>query len=132
MAPRLTWTDAMDNRLRQERAATGSWGVAAEALGISRWAVIERAKALGIWEPSPFRQKESTIIARMVSRSNSRVMPPPVRLAYTSKPIPRPPCCQWPLNDARPWLFCEGALAESGPYCDEHRAMAREQPRAAE
>ena len=123
----------MDNRLRQERAATGSWDAPAKALGISRWAVIERARDLGIWEPSPTRQKVSSIVAMAIARSVRQPLAPPPRLVvdYT-KPIPRPPCCQWPLNSGRPWLFCEGALSESGPYCDEHRAMAREQPRAAE
>ncbi len=41
------------------------------------------------------------------------------------KPAPRPKSapCQFPLNDGRPWRFCEAATQEGGsPYCGVHHA----------
>lgn len=50
------------------------------------------------------------------------------------KPVPalrfRPPPvigatpCRWPMNDCRPWLFCEAPSNWDRPYCDKHCQIA--------
>jgi GcrA cell cycle regulator len=36
------------------------------------------------------------------------------------RPVPPPRACAWPLNDRRPWRFCDDASAPGQPYCAEH------------
>lgn len=59
------------------------------------------------------------------------------RIPYTQKrerlPIPVgsiPPArsCQWPLNDCRPWRFCDDASVPGRSYCAEHTARAFNAP----
>ena len=87
----------------------------------ARVAERARAKALGV---SP--ERLANRLATALAQSNRKPEAPPVRAAadYT-KPIPLPKTCQWPLNDARPWLFCDAAGTLVGkPYCAVHHALA--------
>jgi hypothetical protein len=41
------WTEGQDTRIRRLRTEGVSWDVIALALGLARWAVIERARIIG-------------------------------------------------------------------------------------
>jgi hypothetical protein len=46
--PRKTvWTEGQDMQIRRLRTEGASWDVIALALGLARWTVIERARAIG-------------------------------------------------------------------------------------
>jgi hypothetical protein len=50
--PRKTvWTDGQDAQIRRLRTESATWDVIAQALGLSRGPVIERARALGVEKP---------------------------------------------------------------------------------
>jgi len=50
--PRKTvWTDGQDAQIRRLRTEGASWDVVALALGLARWTVIERARAIGAERP---------------------------------------------------------------------------------
>ena len=51
--PRVVWTTDMDASLRNMRAAGESYDACAVVFRVSRSWVVERCKALGIWEPAP-------------------------------------------------------------------------------
>jgi hypothetical protein len=47
--PRKTvWTEGQDAQIRRLRTEGGSWDVIAQALGLARWTVIERARHIGV------------------------------------------------------------------------------------
>ena len=47
MARKAIWTEGQDTQIRRFRTEGASWDVIALALGLARWTVIERARALG-------------------------------------------------------------------------------------
>jgi hypothetical protein len=50
--PRKTvWTDGQDTQIRRLRTEGATWDVIALALGLARWTVIERARAIGAEAP---------------------------------------------------------------------------------
>jgi hypothetical protein len=50
--PRKTlWTPGQDSQIRRLRTEGASWDVIAQALSLTRWTVIERARALGAERP---------------------------------------------------------------------------------
>lgn len=50
--PRKTvWTDGQDAQIRRLRTEGAPWDVIALALGLSRWTIIERGRALGVERP---------------------------------------------------------------------------------
>ena len=51
MSPSLIWTAARDLQLKRLRAEGASWNTIAAALGLSRFAVIERARRIGARKP---------------------------------------------------------------------------------
>ena len=52
--PRKTvWTDGQDAQIRRLRTEGASWDVIALALGLARWTVIERARAIGAEQRPP-------------------------------------------------------------------------------
>jgi hypothetical protein len=53
MPNKLAWTDAQDTQLRRLRAEGASWDNIAAALGVTRWAVIERGRRIGARRPPP-------------------------------------------------------------------------------
>jgi hypothetical protein len=42
------WTEGQDTQIRRLRTEGASWDTIALALGIARWAVIERARIIGL------------------------------------------------------------------------------------
>ena len=53
MPPPLIWTEARDLQLKRMRAEGATWNQIAAALGLSRFAVIERGRRLGARKPPP-------------------------------------------------------------------------------
>ncbi len=50
--PRKTlWTEGQDTQIRRLRTEAASWDMIAQILGLSRWAIIERCRALGVERP---------------------------------------------------------------------------------
>lgn len=50
--PRKTvWTDGQDAQIRRLRTEGAAWDMIALALGLARWTVIERARAIGAERP---------------------------------------------------------------------------------
>lgn len=53
MPPALIWTKARDLQLKRMRAEGATWNQIAAALGLSRFAVIERGRRIGARKPPP-------------------------------------------------------------------------------
>jgi hypothetical protein len=51
-ARRIVWTPDQDAAIIRMRAASASWDTIAEAVGVARWTVIERGRALGAAAPT--------------------------------------------------------------------------------
>ena len=50
--PRKTvWTEGQDTQIRRLRTEGASWDIIALALGLARWTVIERARAIDVERP---------------------------------------------------------------------------------
>ena len=50
--PRKTvWTEGQDTQIRRLRTEGATWDIIALALGLARWTVIERARAIGAEKP---------------------------------------------------------------------------------
>lgn len=47
MPRKIVWTNAQDTQIRRLRTEGASWDLVALALGLARWTVIERARAIG-------------------------------------------------------------------------------------
>ena len=53
MPIKLFWTEAQDLTIRRMRAEAETWDSIGRALGLSRYAVIERGRRLGAERPAP-------------------------------------------------------------------------------
>jgi hypothetical protein len=51
MSPKLVWTDAQDAQIRRRRREGASWDNIAADLALSAWAVMERARRIGVGRP---------------------------------------------------------------------------------
>jgi hypothetical protein len=51
MPRKLVWTEGQDTQIRRLRTEGASWDLIALALGLARWTVIERARAIGAERP---------------------------------------------------------------------------------
>ncbi|HBK07840.1 MAG TPA: AsnC family protein [Acetobacteraceae bacterium] len=51
MPRKAVWTEGQDTQIRRLRTEGASWDVIALALGLARWAVIERARSIGAERP---------------------------------------------------------------------------------
>jgi hypothetical protein len=57
--PRKTvWSEGQDAQIRRMRTEGASWDAISQALGLARWTVIERARALGVHRPPPNARSE--------------------------------------------------------------------------
>jgi GcrA cell cycle regulator len=90
--------------------------------------------------PQAAAPKLLPIVVRLVSDVPT---PRPVGAAVTPPAIRRPPtpprrpaptggipytpemphCCQFPLTDRRPWMFCGGQAPLGSPWCEDHRKV---------
>jgi len=50
---RIEWTEVQDTKIKRMRAESASWDTIAEAVGVTRWTVIERGRRLGARLPPP-------------------------------------------------------------------------------
>jgi hypothetical protein len=139
MPDAIIWSEDMDDAIRVMRAAGSGWDAIEKRVGVSRWAVIERAKVIGAYTSVPGAGKpariDPSVLAAMITRTKRKTVEAPVKLVWNPRPIPPASDCQWPLNDGRPWLFCGQASAEGRSYCAGHQALACgrvEAPMAAE
>jgi hypothetical protein len=48
MPRKLLWTEGQDTQLRRLRTEGAEWDLIAQTLGLTRWAVIERGRRLGV------------------------------------------------------------------------------------
>jgi hypothetical protein len=48
MPRKLIWTEGQDAQIRRLRTEGASWDLIALALGLARWTVIERGRAIGV------------------------------------------------------------------------------------
>jgi hypothetical protein len=53
MPKKIQWTEAQDLKIRRMRAERATWDTIAEAIGVTRWTVIERGRRLGARLPPP-------------------------------------------------------------------------------
>lgn len=53
MRAKIEWTEQRDDLLTALRAEGATWDGIAARMRVSRWAVLERGKHLGIWRPAP-------------------------------------------------------------------------------
>ena len=51
MPRKAVWTDGQDTQIRRLRTEGASWDLIALALGLARWTIIERARAIGVERP---------------------------------------------------------------------------------
>lgn len=58
MGYRIKWTEYRDDIIRDGREAGTTWDGIAAQLGFTRYAIIERAKAIGVWEAVAHRLRE--------------------------------------------------------------------------
>lgn len=120
-----------------------------QALGLSKNSIVGKAHRLNLpGRESPIKRLGPGEVRRSAPRAAKRlpiptlpslssleaavVVPPPsmpklARLPIAAAkppaaPVLRNQCC-WPLNNGRPWLFCEVACERN--YCDQHKLAAR-------
>jgi hypothetical protein len=48
MPRKLLWTEGQDTQIRRLRTEGAEWDLIAQTLGLTRWAVIERGRRLGV------------------------------------------------------------------------------------
>lgn len=88
--------------------------------------------------PEPPRQHERTTAQRglqtILGHARVRAAPPVLTEQPPERPAPviQRGTCQWPLNDGRPWRFCEQPRDPyaRAPYCPHHAEKARAKIRA--
>jgi hypothetical protein len=97
MPNQLVWTDLRDAVLATLRQQGLSWDVVAAAMGISRWAAIERAKRIGAHLPLPPRPPRPPASERNREPLPAghpiawQVLTAGTLLAGTAYPVPPPP-----------------------------------------
>ena len=53
MPRKLIWTDVQDTRIKRLRSQGLTWDGIADAMGVTRWTVIERGRRIGARLPPP-------------------------------------------------------------------------------
>ncbi len=48
MPRKILWTEGQDTQIRRLRTEGAEWDLIAQTLGVTRWAVIERGRRLGV------------------------------------------------------------------------------------
>jgi GcrA cell cycle regulator len=134
-----TWDDSSKQRLRAHWARGLSAAAIGRLLGISKNAVISKARRLGLpGRPNPIlpRQARQEPAPRVTLPPLSvaepvTLEPEPVPVTVAAPPAPlRPrgrvePCCWAEPAGRRQWRYCDAVSLPNQPYCEEHAAKAR-------
>ena len=110
-----------------------------QEMGATKNSIIGKAHRLGLpSRPSPIALSAAPSKRRAKAERRAKLVPPASILNIVFAPAPvvsappvvlrtevRPlaPCC-WPLNDARPWRFCDAPCGLGRSYCAEHFRVA--------
>lgn len=135
-AEQADWGDEMLaelDRLWGEGHSTAEIG---RRLHVSKNAVVGKSKRMGLERrASPIilsSAEHKTRVARVYGSTlpplRSEIVTPeivpmakPARKIEVARPSVVVGSCQWPLNDGRPWKFCEAPVFVFGkPYCAKH------------
>lgn len=132
-----TWTEEMDDRLRELHEAGAGFSAIGAELGVSRNAAIGRAHRIGL--------KGRAEAIRWQKRASAPLIVKPPRTASGSEPKRglsgltkraksrmvtfaelAPHHCRWPCGDplTPEFRYCGGDREEDGPYCRFHFALA--------
>jgi hypothetical protein len=130
----------LDGRLERARALWVEGVGVAEIVrrighGCTRSAVTGKAHRLD-WPPHPHppqyggrgNRKVERQAERRAERREGRKAATPLRVACEPQRLAVPTAtftrCQWITSDGRPWAMCDAPVPGTGPYCEEHRAVA--------
>lgn len=122
MSRRITTDERIESVRRGLEAKRSRSSIAAE-LGISK---NKLAGIISRWvHPAHPELKQRTAPPRKPKQPQRAWVKQPAPRAAPEPPPPAPPpprllLCQWPLNDGRPWLFCEAEAEPGTPYCAVH------------
>jgi GcrA cell cycle regulator len=117
----------MDFTAADDAAIAEGWkaGKSASAIGLvigrTKNSVISRKTRLGLESrPSPMRPR-----AQPKPPMAPRVLKVATAVVEAPKPVRVSSCC-WPFDipGTRKFRFCDAAVYEHGPYCEEHRKRA--------
>jgi len=53
MPKKIAWTEVQDSKIKRMRTEYASWDCIADAIGVTRWTVIERGRRIGARLPPP-------------------------------------------------------------------------------
>lgn len=123
------WTEGQIARLVELHQTLSSAEIGLR-LGMSKNAVVSKRRRLGL----PAR--EAPPAADTKARQHIRTRPPVPTLASLvaivtvpvapERPEPRVvtrTACQYPMNDSRPWRFCEAVSQLGSVYCAKHHSI---------
>lgn len=141
----IDWTDARIEILRREWAAGMSGPLIAERLGISRSAVIGKAKRLGLARRRPGRKGNAAKAGQVEipasppvlacsqprvrkRRSPAGALPNTVLGINPGFQAPAPRTCQWIEGEPCDRDFCGKPARPGSSYCDAHHARCWVRP----
>lgn len=134
------WTaakiDELTDMVNEGRLSFGQIG---NAMGMSRGAVIGKARRLGIYKSSPPRKARQRMSAAskhyQASQREARPNPRPYRSKPDIEPLgtnewPESGFCKWPHGHPKEanFKFCARPIEGSPVYCAHHVARAHEKP----
>ncbi len=124
----MPWTQARIETLKTSWDAGLSAAQIADALGVTRNAVIGKAWRLGLADRRVMRKARKP---RPEHRRVAKLRPAPAPVPACCKPVSRPlfdladDQCRW-VVDVREFLFCGAPVADARrPYCPHHLQIAR-------
>ena len=130
-----TWTAERDSQVTALWHSGETCSAIAAAVGVTKNSIVGRARRLKLpSRPSPIDRSGAGRKPRSKPARAPRITLPsacePVPVVIAAPVIaPRAvnpnECCQWPMTNGRPWVFC-GAQRQTagGVYCADHRAVA--------
>lgn len=119
----MEWTKDEDADLARRWNAGDSSGAIGRDLGRTRNSIVGRKNRLGLGNrPSPIRPKGEP---KPPKAPRAPRVAPTLVIVEAPKPVRVSSCC-WPFDipGTRKFRFCEAAVCERSPYCEEHRKRA--------
>ena len=130
------WGEAATAQLRQRWADGAVTALIGAELGISKSAVVGKARRLGLPpRASPIHAAGQAPVVRPRKRPTRPApapapeppAPPPVVVAPPPEPV-APRGCQYPRGSRPNWDWCDAAVVGNGPYCREHHRVCYLRP----